>query len=522
MLNPGDRFGDYTVERLLGKGGMGAVYLLRSPGGGLVAAKFLDPASSGDHESRKRFLREAELALGVKHPNLVETYDVGEDPDTGLCYILMEYVSGGSLADRLDSGPLPINDAIRIVYQIASVLELAREKWIVHRDIKPANIMFGADGKAKLADLGIARGGVGGANVTTVTQTGMMIGTPAYMAPEQMLDAHRVDSRADIYSLGIVFYEMLAGERPHPNDTVVQLMAKAVAGEPIPDVRTMRPEVSAAVAELISLMCAMKVDERVATPREVTTALSLIAHGREVTIRRKAPAAVRKTSAPQAAGSRKPFPWKALIPVGFLSGLAVAFAVLAPTREQADPPSVAKPVKPVVQTVVRTNVVEKIVEKEVMADVRSRTNARIEDGVYRWNGPAGDWTYRVRNGLASIGDGKGCALYPRPRGRLTIPAAISGLPVEGIAYGAFQACKDLTAVEISEGISEIDCDVFKNCTSLSEVKLPVSMKKFGRWNFFGTPMRSLDLGRIDYWDGRIIGALADSHCCDNDSALRRR
>ena len=297
MLNSGDRFGDYTVVRLLGKGGMGAVYLLKNADGGLVAAKILDPASAGDHESRKRFLREAELALGVKHPNLVETYDVGEDPDTGLCYILMEYVSGGSLADRLDEGPLPINDAIRIVYQIASVLELAREKGVVHRDIKPANIMFGADGKAKLADLGIARGGLGGANVTTVTQTGMMIGTPAYMAPEQMLDAHHVDTRADIYSLGIVFYEMLAGERPNPADTVVQLMAKAVAGEPIPDVRKMRPEVSAAVAELISLMCAMKADERVATPREVTMALSQIAHGREVTIRRKKPAAVRKASA---------------------------------------------------------------------------------------------------------------------------------------------------------------------------------------------------------------------------------
>ena len=149
MLRSGDRFGDYAVVRLLGKGGMGSVFLLETAEGGQVAAKILDPY------------------------------------------------------------------------------------------------------------LGIARGGVGGTE-TTVTQTGMMIGTPAYMAPEQMLDAHHVDSRADIYSLGIVFYEMLAGERPHPNDTVVQLMAKAVAGEPIPDVRTMRPEVSASLAELVSLMCAMQ------------------------------------------------------------------------------------------------------------------------------------------------------------------------------------------------------------------------------------------------------------------------
>ena len=289
MLKAGDRFGNYTVAKLLGQGGMGSVFLLENAEGGLIAAKILPPETAGDHEARKRFLREAELALGVEHPNLVRTYDVGEDPDTGLCYILMEYVPGGSLADRLDrEGPLPINDAIRIAYQIASVLEVAYQKGVVHRDIKPENIMFSADGTPKLADLGIARGG-SGTNTTTVTQTGMMIGTPAYMAPEQMLDSHHVDSRADIYSLGIVFYEMLTGQLPNPDDTVVQLMAKAVAGEPIPDVREMRPDVSASLAELIDFMCAMKVDERISTPGEVTAALSQIAHGHKVAFPRRKP-----------------------------------------------------------------------------------------------------------------------------------------------------------------------------------------------------------------------------------------
>ena len=319
MLNPGDRFGDYIVVRLLGKGGMGAVFLLESANGGQVAAKILDPASAGDHESRRRFLREAELALGVKHPNLVETYDVGEDPDTGLCYILMEYVPGGSLADRLKAGPLPVNDAVRIVYQIASVLELARQKGIVHRDIKPDNIMFGADGKAKLADLGIARGGVGGTETTTVTQTGVMIGTPAYMSPEQMLNSHAVDTRADIYSLGIVFYEMLAGQRPNAGDTAIQLMAKAVAGEPVPDVRTMRPEVSASLAELVSLMCAMKADERVATPTEVTTALTQIAHGRGV------PRTTRTRSAKPVVRQRR----RRQLGIGWIVGIAALAAGVA-------------------------------------------------------------------------------------------------------------------------------------------------------------------------------------------------
>ena len=350
MLNPGDSFGDYRVIRLLGKGGMGSVYLLENDEGVQVAAKILDPESAGDGESRKRFLREAQLALGVKHPNLVETYDVGEDPETGLCYILMEYVPGGSLADKLRNGPLSVNDAIRIVYQIASVLELARQKGIVHRDIKPDNIMFGVDGKAKLADLGIARGGVGGVGVTTVTQTGMMIGTPAYMSPEQMMDAHNVDCRADIYSLGIVFYEMLAGKRPNADDTVVQLMAKAVAGEPIPDVRTLRPEVSASVAELINLMCAMKADERVATPVEVTTALSQIVHGREVTIRRKAPKTVALSG--QAGRSARLPGVRAFVPLLILGGLMAAgawFYVRHHSRQAAH------------LHVVRTNVVERTV-----------------------------------------------------------------------------------------------------------------------------------------------------------------
>ena len=270
MLKPGDRFGDYTVVRLLGQGGMGAVFLLENAEGGQIAAKILDPATAKDHEARKRFLREAQLALGVKHPNLVETYDVGEDPETGLCYILMEYVPGGDLAGRIEQeGALQISEATRIAYEIASVLELARQKGIVHRDIKPANIMFGADGKAKLADLGIARSGFGGAGTTTVTQTGMMIGTPAYMAPEQMLDAHNVDCRADIYSLGIVFYEMLTGQRPNRNDSVVQLMAKALKGEPLPDIRTLRPEVSATLAQLIGLMTEKDVAKRIPTPARV-------------------------------------------------------------------------------------------------------------------------------------------------------------------------------------------------------------------------------------------------------------
>ena len=527
MLKPGDRFGDYTVVRLLGKGGMGAVYLLENAEGGQVAAKILDPASSDDHESRKRFLREAELALGVKHPNLVETYDVGEDPDTGLCYILMEYVPGGSLADRLKAGPLPVNDAVRIVYQIASVLELARQKGIVHRDIKPDNIMFGADGKAKLADLGIARGGVGGTETTTVTQTGMMIGTPAYMSPEQMLNSHAVDTRADLYSLGIVFYEMLAGQRPNAGDTAIQLMAKAVAGEPIPDVRTLCPTLSASLAELVNLMCAMNADERVQTPVEVTTALSRIVHGHEVTFRRKAP---KKVSARPGSGSRKDAVVWSVILVAVSVVAAIAYFL-----SKEGPPSVRPPVAGVPSRaiavrpqVVQTNVIEKTVERVrvVTNDVGSSAKTLPVRSVEKSDDPSvlsariGDytWFYTLEDGKAVITRGgvttgydKNAkpAIEPQPVGTLVIPASIDGREVAVVGMRAFMNCRDLEKVVIPEGVRELrGWGTFYGCVRLKEVTLPSSLRKIFEWSvFMGCPIEELDLRNCEKADGRSFACM---------------
>ena len=540
MLQPGDTFGDYRVLKLLGKGGMGSVFLLENAEGGQVAAKILDPATAGDHESRKRFLREAELALGVKHPNLVETYDVGEDPETGLCYILMEYVPGGSLADRIKMGPMAINDAIRIVYQIASVLELARQKGIVHRDIKPGNIMFGADGKAKLADLGIARGGIGGTETTTVTQTGMMIGTPAYMAPEQMLDAHHVDTRADIYSLGIVFYEMLTGKRPNHDDTVVQLMAKAVAGEPIPDVRTLRPEVSASVAELINLMCAMKADERIGTPAEVTTALSQIVHGREVTIVRKRPSAVARKRVP----ARRNVLLRILIICAIAAVVGVSAFVLVGVRElralsSPEKPVVANVVRPIEEaapirqappkvvekTVVITNTIEKPIEKPVeqaiekpvekteekpiaeapaqntpaVPEPRGETDRRVRfaevDGL--------TWFYTLEDGNAVIWRGESMfntsrkpAVQPEPEGDVVVPAELDGYKVAVIGNFAFSRCPKIKSVVIPEGVREIRKYAFHFCEVLADINLPQSLESIKRLAFYGCPsLKSVDIGR---------------------------
>ena len=521
MLQPGDSFGDYRVIRLLGKGGMGFVFLLENAEGSQVAAKILDPATAGDHEARKRFLREAELALGVKHPNLVETYDVGEDPDTGLCYILMEYVSGGSLADRIKAGPLSVNDAIGITYQIASVLELARQRGIVHRDIKPDNIMFGADGKAKLADLGIARGGIAGTETTTVTQTGMMIGTPAYMAPEQMLDAHHVDTRADIYSLGIVFYEMLVGKRPNADDTVVQLMAKAVAGEPIPDVRTMRPEVSAAVAELINLMCAMKADERAQTPAEVTTALSQIVHGREMTIVRKRPRPVAKNPAPRGDSSRKIVAAVfALLAAGGVAAflyfrpehrvpppkpdraVALQQEIAALPRTVFAPPREVNVVREVTNTIERTVVVTNVATvstsgRQAVRDSGEQVPQRSPDLTGRHVWPRGElrkttvdgrtWWYRLtEDGSACLerriqwngksDDGAGACVSPPPMGALDVPQRLDGHLVTGIQPFAFTHCREMTSLNLPEGLVVVRQYAFYWCAGLEAVRLPDSLR----------------------------------------------
>ena len=270
MLEPGDMFGDYTVEKLLGQGGMGAVYLMRTSDGMLYAVKVMDAeAGEKNQDFLKRFLYEADFAIRIRHPNLIAVHRVGKDEKTGLCFLVMDYLPGGSLADRLEKCKrLSVEESVSIVVQIAAALEVAHRNGVIHRDIKPGNIMFDIDGTPKLADLGVAKFS-NGAHKTTMTTTGMIIGTPAYMAPEQMLNSHKVDSRADIYSLGVVFYEMLAGKRPNEDSTAVELLAKAIKGDTLPDVRTMRPEVSAALAYVLSLMCAPKPENRPSTPDAV-------------------------------------------------------------------------------------------------------------------------------------------------------------------------------------------------------------------------------------------------------------
>ena len=281
LFTPGQMFGDYRVVRRLGKGGMGEVWQVEIESRHQsFAVKLLDPdLVAKDREFRKRFLREAELAMAVRHPNCISVYDVGEDPDTGYCYIIMEYVGGGSLSDRIErGGMMSVEDALAVVACVGDALECFRQNGVVHRDVKPDNILFDDEGNPKLSDLGIARRS-NSVNASLLTMPGFIVGTPAYMAPEQMLDSHNVDCRADIYSLGLVLYEMLTGACPNGDSEAMEIMARTLKGMSVPDVRTVRKDVPDPVARLIAKMCETKASKRFETPADVVAAVEAIQSG---------------------------------------------------------------------------------------------------------------------------------------------------------------------------------------------------------------------------------------------------
>jgi len=238
----------YHVVRKLGEGGMGEVYLAEHVKmGRLSALKLIAPALAREADAIGRFTREAANASKITHPNIAAIYDFGETPD-GLVYLAMEYVEGESLTALLRRhGALPLRRTAEIARQIAGALDAAHERGVVHRDLKPDNIMIspGRDGVdvVKVVDFGIAKASTGdGAGGATVTKTGMVIGTPEYMSPEQ-LSGESVDGRSDTYSLGLVAFTMLSGALPFPRATLQEMLLMRLTERP----RTLaevRPEMS--------------------------------------------------------------------------------------------------------------------------------------------------------------------------------------------------------------------------------------------------------------------------------------
>ncbi|MBO4492671.1 MAG: protein kinase [Lentisphaeria bacterium] len=258
---PGDRIDRYVIVKKLGQGGMGSVYLARHETLGVLRAlKVLSGVLyQRGGEFVKRFMQEARIACSISNPNIVNVLDVGEDPERSFCWIVMEYVDGGTIRDVLRKIPhLGELHALAITRAAAEALKAAAEQKIVHRDIKPDNIMLTRKGEVKLADLGIAKNT--DENVQ-LTRSHVMMGTPAYLAPEQAQDAHGVDVRADIYSLGATLYEMLTGEIPYPGKSTFDILKK-MASDPVPDPRAKVETISAPTARLVMRMLAKQAKQR--------------------------------------------------------------------------------------------------------------------------------------------------------------------------------------------------------------------------------------------------------------------
>ena len=251
LLTTGGRFGDFTVEWLLGKGDMGSVYLMRTASGKPVAVKVLRSGAM-THKMRRGLADEAKLLVKRSHKSCISFHDVGIDPASGLCYIVMDYMPGGTLAERIKThGKFSVGEAVDIAAKIASALETLHARGFVHRDVNPGNIMFMEDGTPVLMDTGIAKFDGGGPS--------------AYMAPEQIAGFRDIDARVDIYSLGFVLWEMLAGRSPADGTTELDLSARAEGKIPIPDIREVRPDVPDSLAKAIAQMCAPKPEMRPAT-----------------------------------------------------------------------------------------------------------------------------------------------------------------------------------------------------------------------------------------------------------------
>lgn len=260
--------GPYRLIRVIGRGGMGAVYLAEHQQTRKeVALKVLPPEYAAMPDRVARFLREGMAGTRLRHKNIVETYEVGED--NGTYYIALEYVRGESLRERMDTGTLDLRTSLDIALQISEALAHAHAHRIVHRDLKPSNIILTADGTAKVMDFGLAKV----ADASAVTMGGVLMGTAAYISPEQAR-GDATDGRSDLYSLGVMLYEMIGGQLPFSAESTASLIFKHISEQPIP-LRRLAPEVLPAVDGLVWRLLHKQPEQRFQSAVELTSAIRL-------------------------------------------------------------------------------------------------------------------------------------------------------------------------------------------------------------------------------------------------------
>ena len=269
----GKDLGQYRIVEQIGRGGMATVFrATQTSMGREVAVKVLPREFMHDDTFMQRFMREVKVIAGLQHVHILPVHDFGEYQ--GLPYIVMAYIQGGTLSDRIRQGPMPLAEVQRLVRQMAGALDYAHSKNIIHRDFKPSNVLLDEQGNTYLADFGIAK-----ATESTIqlTGTGAMVGTPSYMAPE-LVEKGDLTSAVDVYALGITAYEMLTGRVPYHSETPIKTLMEHI-NMPVPDVRAERPDLPEGVRQFINTAMAKKPATRYATPSGLADGLDTAAQG---------------------------------------------------------------------------------------------------------------------------------------------------------------------------------------------------------------------------------------------------
>lgn len=271
---PPQKIGRYEIKSELGRGGMATVYRAQDPSFDReVAVKVLPREFLHDPQFLARFQREIKTIAQLEHPAIVPVYDVGEDD--GQPYFVMRNMTGGSLSDWLQQGAFSVQDTARIVERLAKALAYAHKKGIVHRDLKPGNVLFDSAGEAFISDFGVAKLAE---SASSMTGSGI-VGTPAYMSPEQA-QSGQIDGRSDVYALGAIIYEMLTGQQPYKADTPMGVVVKHIT-DPVPEILRDHPDLPAEVDEVIKKAMSKNPNERYATAIELARALNKAAFGNE-------------------------------------------------------------------------------------------------------------------------------------------------------------------------------------------------------------------------------------------------
>ena len=319
-----EKIGRYEIKSELGRGGMATVYLGYDPRFEReVAVKVLPPELlHADPQFRLRFEREAKIIASLEHHSIVPVYDVGADEDQP--YFVMRYMTGGSLSERIKAGVFSVEEATRIIERVGPGLDEAHSKGIVHRDIKPSNILFDSKGTPYISDFGIAK--LSQAQAGNVTGSGI-IGTPAYMAPEQA-QGDSIDGRADIYALGIILFEMVTGRQPYEADTPMAVAIKHIT-DPIPLILNANPKLPPGMDMIIHKAMAKDRDDRFSSSKEMLDALYAVMRGDTTKLPPViAPKTIQSTVVQKPVVAKKSFNAMAVvIPIVALAAIAGGFFI---------------------------------------------------------------------------------------------------------------------------------------------------------------------------------------------------